>query len=467
MSETQQLEQILRGCLDHKTVNAATNSLLTISKSPTFLDSLLGYIYSGISDEPVLILAVTTYKNFLKEYYNHRTTPLPEDKRRLARDTCQQLYFKISHSNVAVNVYKEIVYILVAVSYPWEGLDLTKIEEAEPNSYIFEQIGVFYEYVVDDKERDVLEFTLNQYLPMIEGYIKQILENYSEQTAKVLSSYLNMMLSSSNMELPQYLRDFNHIQLWLLYLKTILTYQVNLNTPDHQNYYLQNQILAAKIIRHFINQHCKDNSEEDDLPWVHQFIAQFVPDTFATVVTLLFEKKYELHGDVLSNIIRTVYSGYKNKFIRPFIMNIASKVLFEEMLPLIDYSEADLNIFQEDALEFIRRQEDITVNPARWEAIEVVKTLIYLDFEGKSFLMRFIEYSAGVLKDPASSVTRKATVLHLIPQFKTEVLGNKLLKEQFGQLVSEYFFPYLSDPNPILVYTACRLFSVYLIEVNL
>lgn len=103
----------------------------------------------------------------------------------------------------------------------------------------------------------------------------------------------------------------------------------------------------------------------------------------------------------------------------------------------------------------------------RWAAIDVLRVLIYYEFEGKSFLMRFIEYSAGVLKDPNASVSRKATVLYLIGEFKTEVLRNKTLKEQFGNLVCEYFFEYLLSPHAILVYYACRLFSIYLVAVNL
>lgn len=63
------------------------------------------------------------------------------------------MYFKISHSNVAVNIYKEVIYILVAVSYPWNGLDLSKVEEIEPNAYIFEQIGKVYEYLLEDNYR--------------------------------------------------------------------------------------------------------------------------------------------------------------------------------------------------------------------------------------------------------------------------------------------------------------------------
>jgi hypothetical protein len=67
----------LVACLNHTTVQIASAKLIELSKSPTFIESLLTLIYQGINDEPVLILALTTYKNFLNEFYNHATTPMP------------------------------------------------------------------------------------------------------------------------------------------------------------------------------------------------------------------------------------------------------------------------------------------------------------------------------------------------------------------------------------------------------
>lgn len=71
-----------------------------------------------------------------------------------------------------------------------------------------------------------------------------------------------MMFCSIHMELPKYLRDFNKMEIWIFYLKSIINNPVSLNGPDNQNYFLQNQIISVKILRNLIAQHCKDNSEE-------------------------------------------------------------------------------------------------------------------------------------------------------------------------------------------------------------
>jgi hypothetical protein len=53
--------------------------------------------------------------------------------------------------------------------------------------------------------------------------------------------------------------------------------------------------------------------------------------------------------------------------------------MFDEMIPFVDFKDFDLNLFQNDTIEFIRRQEDGTVNPSRWAAIDLINVLIYFD----------------------------------------------------------------------------------------
>jgi hypothetical protein len=70
-----------------------------------------------------------------------------------------------------------------------------------------------------------------------------------------------------------------------------LNYQFVSNATDNQNIFLQNQILAAKIIRSFVQQHCRDNESDDYPGWTNQFISNFIPDIFNTVINILLTKK--------------------------------------------------------------------------------------------------------------------------------------------------------------------------------
>ena len=145
----------------------------------------------------------------------------------------------------------------------------------------------------------------------------------------------------------------------------------------------------------------------------------------------------------------------------------AEVILFQEMLPLIDMSNEDIQLFQDDPLEFIRREEDRTINPVKRDAADVVEMLIHFSANGKSFLIKFVEYAAVSLLDSFVDMRRKVTLLQLIAKFKTEILKNPYLKKDFGNFMVKYFFPFLADPNPILVSACCDLLEVYLVSIPL
>ena len=50
MAEQQQIQQTLRACLHHTTIQQGEAMLSQLSKSPTFLESLLALIFAGIKE---------------------------------------------------------------------------------------------------------------------------------------------------------------------------------------------------------------------------------------------------------------------------------------------------------------------------------------------------------------------------------------------------------------------------------
>jgi hypothetical protein len=38
-------------------------------------------------------------------------------------DNLLNLYYEISHNDQAVNLYKNIVHMIILVEYPWQGID--------------------------------------------------------------------------------------------------------------------------------------------------------------------------------------------------------------------------------------------------------------------------------------------------------------------------------------------------------
>jgi hypothetical protein len=64
--------------------------------------------------------------------------------------------YSINHSEVAINLYKEIQRIVIAVSYPWQGLNITDMNKVQANIYFFGQLARCYQHLVRQEERVVI-----------------------------------------------------------------------------------------------------------------------------------------------------------------------------------------------------------------------------------------------------------------------------------------------------------------------
>jgi hypothetical protein len=87
---------------------------------------------------------------------------------------------------VAVNLYKEIQRIVIAVSYPWQGLNITDINKVQANIYFYRQLARCYQHLVSKEDRIVIEHFVANYFSFIEGIVQKIMQNYSNDAAKLL-----------------------------------------------------------------------------------------------------------------------------------------------------------------------------------------------------------------------------------------------------------------------------------------
>jgi hypothetical protein len=78
--------------------------------------------------------------------------------------------------------------------------------------------------------------------------------------------------------------------------------------------------------------------------------------------------------------------------------------------------------------------------------------LTNISFNGKSFLIRFIEYAASTLVDQNMHV---------------KILQNDFLRQQISKFVADYLIPFLKASNLILLSTTCEVLAIYLERITL
>lgn len=72
-------------------------------------------------------MILSTLKNYILAHWNppsqNNTFFIPPDQKKIIMDNILNLYYEISHNDQAVNLYKNIVHMIILVEYPWQGID--------------------------------------------------------------------------------------------------------------------------------------------------------------------------------------------------------------------------------------------------------------------------------------------------------------------------------------------------------
>jgi hypothetical protein len=95
--------------------------LRELSDHPAFVEQLLTLVPQ--QGGQMLTLLLTTLKNYLMARYNAQDRPLGGDQKALLRGSLLALYYQLNHSPQAVNLYQDILYIVLAVDFPWPGVE--------------------------------------------------------------------------------------------------------------------------------------------------------------------------------------------------------------------------------------------------------------------------------------------------------------------------------------------------------
>jgi hypothetical protein len=166
------------------------------------VQTLLTFLSKGVQDPQLLTMALSTYSNFLESRITNPHNPLPDPVKELIRSTIVDMYFSIDSLEVAVNLYRKILKIVIAAGFPWPGLNISDPAKIQANILFYRQVAKIYQFLAGDEERKILDAFVIQYFPIIEGLVEQILQNYNDQTSKMLLELLKTFQSVIHIGIP-------------------------------------------------------------------------------------------------------------------------------------------------------------------------------------------------------------------------------------------------------------------------
>lgn len=323
--------------------------LAELSEHPAFLEQLLTLVPQ--QGGPMLTLLLTTLKNYLMARYNAPDRPIGGDQKALLRGSLLALYYQLNHSPQAVNLYQDIVYMVLAVDFPWPGVEHALADDLTgpiaAGIYFSRQVVKVNEWFQGD-ERRPLEVFLTQFMPQIEGVLEQVLANYNDETAKLLEQILKTFYSAFHIEVPLYLRDFNRLAKWVGYFETILLCPLSI-TPAAR------LIVARSYLKFFALYANEVQDGRQFRGWAEEFRRVFAGRLLGTVMQLVVARGGG--DDFLATLVNCLHEVVKQDRLRELVgeQDWGQLVYGGVLLPLCQPSAEERSLFINDPIEYVRR----------------------------------------------------------------------------------------------------------------
>jgi Importin, protein involved in nuclear import len=143
------------------------------------------------------------------------------------------------------------------------------------------------------------------------------------------------------------------------------------------------------------------------------------------------------------------------------------------LIPSLFLTPKDEDDWNENPIEFIRKEEDVTECSNNLKRIlrDLFKRICDMNLcgtDGESLLMKFMKYSAYVLTnnvDPRTNqptdLRMKEAIMHIIGTLAKPILKNDSLKSNMEYLLHKYVVPEFHNPIGFLRARACWVFGIY------
>eukprot|EP00037_Helgoeca_nana_P026542 m.300059 g.300059 ORF g.300059 m.300059 type:complete len:1020 (-) comp27244_c2_seq3:248-3307(-) len=171
---------------------------------------------------------------------------------------------------------------------------------------------------------------------------------------------------------------------------------------------------------------------------------------------------------VLTEILRYLENALEPaatwRHLKPLIPELLSDVLF----PLLCFTEADLELWTDDAPEYIRRKLDLTVlaeiNSPDIEAAVFVQDLIKIRQDAMTDLIfQFIHSVLQDCADPttAPNPTAKDGALLMTSVIGNDLIGNRAYNHHLEEMLVTFVYPEFESEHGFLRARACQVFHTF------
>mmetsp|Transcript_6873 Transcript_6873/g.12139 ORF Transcript_6873/g.12139 Transcript_6873/m.12139 type:complete len:959 (+) Transcript_6873:172-3048(+) len=341
----------------------AEKQLDEVKRKPGFAISLLQLMEGGTPSPVIEQVAAVQFKNVVREFWNEVDSPVlsATDRDNIKRHILNLMVKVTPRTRASLS---EAVRIIGVSDFPehWPYLlpDLTKqLANSQDFSVIIGLLEtantlfkIFRNSMGNDDIRLKLKFCLENFAaPLLEffkrcfGMIESLQGNIEglRNVFSALRLLTRIFYSLNVIDLPEFFED--HIEEWMTMFLKLLQYENKaLDSDDDEKPGPVEQVHAAVIINATL--YLKKYEEE-----FQPFIEKFTEATWALLIKTPPQQRYDaLMVEALKFLSTLVANIRLTNLFRPVLGDLVSKVI----VPNIQLRESDIELFEDNPLEFIR-----------------------------------------------------------------------------------------------------------------
>ncbi|PRP84900.1 hypothetical protein PROFUN_07554 [Planoprotostelium fungivorum] len=333
-----------------------------------------------------------------------------------------------------------------------------------------------YQYIPQVKRRIPLENLVNTTFPIVLQLLQSLSQLQTEAAGHMILLILKCFWSSSNFGMPTHLAGESVMVQWMTEMLKLLEAPIPPGEPADEDMrkdfvWWKCKRWVVKIFDRLFNRYgeTKQLPTKDGRDFSRQFLKLYAPRLLETSMRILFSMK---NGNYLPSRIQYSCLSFVNHAVRNQVMYPMLKphvdALFKEVLfPLVCFSNADMELWNDDPEEYLRKEFDIEED---FYSPKSAASLIIIDLgrnRGKNHLnpmmsfvgMSMMRYLQATEKE--RNPQEKDGCMAVIGELEDKLRITPSYQSQLENLIIQHIYPEFTSPHPWLRAKACWIFGKY------
>uniref|UniRef100_A0A8C6ZMP3 Importin 7 n=1 Tax=Nothoprocta perdicaria TaxID=30464 RepID=A0A8C6ZMP3_NOTPE len=451
-------------------------------KSVNFVSTLLQITMSEQLDLPVRQAGVIYLKNMITQYWPDREAApgeippysIPEEDRHCIRENIVEA---IIHSPELIRVQlTTCIHHIIKHDYPsrWTAV-VEKIGFYLQSDNSACWLGILlclyqlvknYEYKKPE-ERSPLIAAMQHFLPVLKDSFIQLLSDPSDQSVLIQKQIFKIFYALVQYTLPLELINQQNLTEWIEILKTVVDRDVPAETlqVDEDDRPELPWWKCKKWALHILARLFERYGSPGNVSKEYNEFAEVFLKAFAVGVQQVRTSECVGYWDKCTKFWFVLNMGQNvEKFLLSLNFFQLQGIIQDVIFPLMCYTDADEELWQEDPYEYIRMKFDVFedfISPTT-----AAQTLLFTSCsKRKEVLQKTMGFCYQILTEPNADPRKKDGALHMIGSLAEILLKKKIYKDQMEYMLQNHVFPLFSSELGYMRARACWVLH-YFCEVK-